>query len=274
MSAEPSPRRDRVVLVTGGTGTLGRAFVEAVERAGWTSRVLSRRPAPDDLPPEREWARGDLADGSGLASAVAGVDAILHAATDAVKDPRRVDVRGTRLLLAAAESEGTGHLLFPSVVGIDRMPYRYYDAKLEAEEIVAGSPVPHTTVRITQFHAFVHAFVSAVGKLPVMPLPTEAKLQSIDVGEAAAHLVELLDAGPAGRAPPAAGPEVLSLGEMARSWARILGKRRWIVRLPLPGRLARGFRDGAATEPDRAVGGTTWEAWLERRGGTLGGEPE
>lgn len=267
------------VLVTGGTGTLGRAFVDAAgeghaEDVDLKVRVMSRRPEPAGLPPGREWARADLASGDGVEAAVRRVDVILHAATDPrpFGSAQEVDVEGTRRLLEAAAGAGVGHVVYPSIVGIDRMPYFYYDVKVEAESIVEASAVPHTTVRITQFHGFADAILSGVGKVPlVMPLPTHAKLQSIAVEEAAAHLLTLATGDPAGRVADVAGPEVLELGEMARSWCRRRGTRRWIVRLPLPGELVRGFREGRATVPDRRVGEETWEAWLARRYGAPDG---
>lgn len=256
------------ILVTGGTGTLGRAFIEAAEAAGHRVRIMSRRAEPPGLPPGRRWVRADVTSGEGMAAAVRGVGTILHAASDPVGDPRAVDVEGTRRLLAAAEAAGVRHLLYPSIVGIDRMPYAYYDAKEEAERLIERSEVPHTTVRITQFHSFVDRILSSVARLPIMPLPTRARVQSIAVEEAAAHLVDRMGRGPAGRVPDVAGPEVLSLGEMARSWVRARRKRRWVVRLPLPGELVRGFREGRATAPERAVGSEPWDTWLRRAYGS------
>ncbi|HEX8243037.1 MAG TPA: NAD-dependent epimerase/dehydratase family protein, partial [Longimicrobium sp.] len=69
------------ILVTGGTGTLGRDVVEMLRRRGHTVRVLSRRAASGD-----GVVRGDLATGVGLAEAVAEVDTIVNAAS-ATADP-------------------------------------------------------------------------------------------------------------------------------------------------------------------------------------------
>ena len=104
-----------------------------------------------------------------------------------------------------------------------------------------------------------------LGAIPlILPVPTRARVQSIAAEEAAAHLLEKAEADPAGRAPDIAGPEVLTLAEMARSWKEARDERRWIVRLPIPGETARGFREGRATAPDRAVGSETWGEWLKR----------
>ena len=65
------------VLVTGGTGHLGRDLV-GVLKDGYRVRVLARTPGQD---PAVEWVRGDLDTGVGITEAVAGAQVIVHAAT-------------------------------------------------------------------------------------------------------------------------------------------------------------------------------------------------
>jgi uncharacterized protein YbjT (DUF2867 family) len=128
----------KTVLVTGGTGTLGRPTVERLRAAGHTVRVLSRRTGPDLV-------SGDLNTGEGVAAAVDGVDLVVHLATGLGKR----DVQQTRNLLAAAPT--TTHVLSMSIVGIDRNPLPYYRHKLEAERLVE-SRTAFTILRATQFH--------------------------------------------------------------------------------------------------------------------------
>lgn len=255
----------RTVLVTGGAGTLGRRVVRRLEARGYTPRVMSRGARPGDLPATREWARAELASGEGVPEAVEGVDAVVHSASS-VLHHRDVDVAGTRdHLLPAAGREGVRHLVFPSIVGIDEVAYSYYDSKLAVEEMLLDSGVPVTVARATQFHSLVHPVVKAAGVLPVMPLPTEFRLQTVYAGDFAAYVVELLEDGPGDRAPDFAGPEVRTLGDMARAWADVRGRTRWTLRLPIPGELARAFREGKTTNPERAEGTLGWEEWLRRR---------
>jgi nucleoside-diphosphate-sugar epimerase len=67
--------RPERILVTGGTGVLGRELVRRLQRQV-DVRVLSRRPSP-----EPGFVQGDLETGEGLAAAVAGVDVIVHCAS-------------------------------------------------------------------------------------------------------------------------------------------------------------------------------------------------
>jgi uncharacterized protein YbjT (DUF2867 family) len=88
------------ILVTGGTGTLGRRLVPRLLAAGSDVRVLSRRARRDGDPAGADWVVGDLRAGSGLADAVRGAAVVVHCASD-FRRPRR-DLPAARNLIAAA----------------------------------------------------------------------------------------------------------------------------------------------------------------------------
>lgn len=262
------------ILLTGGTGGLGRLVVRAAEAAGHTVRIASRRAQPGNLPTGREWARMDLESGAGVNEALAGVDAVVHAASD----PRRhavVDVEGTRRLADAARAVGTPHLVYVSIVGVDEIPFGYYRAKLAAERIVAESGVPHSILRITQFHSFVDTLLAGCARIPVvLPLPTTFRFQSVDTAEAAEQLLHAAQAGPGGRLPDFGGPQVLTWGEMAGPWKAARGIRKPTVHIPLPGALASAFRAGKNTVRVGGERGTIgWEDWLRGDSAAVGNAP-
>lgn len=250
------------VLLTGATGTLGQAFVSVIEETGHTLRLASRHPPSDGTP--HEWVQMDLSAESSdaLSEALAGVDAVLHAATQAGFGSKSVDVEGTRRLARAAERVGTEHFVYPSIVGIDQMPLRYYRMKRQAEHIVRESDVPHTILRATQFHELIDLALSALAWLPVMFVPTDFRIQPIAARDVALRLLQCLAAGPAEERLRMGGPEVLTGRELAETWLEVQDKQKPIVRLPLPGQTAQGFREGAATAPEQAEGEITWGAWL------------
>jgi uncharacterized protein YbjT (DUF2867 family) len=251
------------VLITGGTGNLGSALAQKAAGAGHSVRIMSRRARPQaDSVSEFEWAQADLASGDGLSEAVAGVDAILHAASD----PRRteaVDIGGTRNLIKAARAHATAHLVFISIVGIDEIPFGYYRRKLETEEVIRSSGMPHSILRATQFHSLVEMLIRVAARVPLlMLLPTDFKFQSVAESDVAARMVLQLEQGPNGRLRDFGGPEVLTLGEMAGTWMNLRGTRKRLLRLPLPGAVAAGFRAGKNTTQDGAQGKVSWSDWL------------
>ena len=107
------------ILVTGGTGTLGRAVVARLLAHHHGVRLLRHRTS-SAAPAGVEVYAGDLADGTGLAEAVAGMEAIIHCASNSREDRYRTDVEGTRALVQAASAHGRPHLVSISIVGSDR----------------------------------------------------------------------------------------------------------------------------------------------------------
>jgi uncharacterized protein YbjT (DUF2867 family) len=239
-----------VVLVTGGTGRLGRAAVPVLREHGHEVRILSRRPSG-----EPSTMLGDLSRGTGLGAALAGVDVVVHAATT----NGRNDVVQTRNLLAAMRPDQ--HLVAVSIVGIDRIPLPYYRAKLEAERAIPAAGIPWTIQRATQFHELVAQIFSMQRRLPVLVAPDFA-VQPIDVRDLAERLASLVAGPPAGRAPDMGGPEVLEFRALAQLWRAARGGRQRIAPLRLPGRIFAGYRSGAHTVPDQAVGRIGFEEWL------------
>ncbi|WP_431967162.1 SDR family oxidoreductase [Nocardia sp. bgisy134] len=247
------------ILVTGGTGALGRHIVSLLREEGHDVRVLSRRPGAGTHV-------GDLQTGEGVAEAVAGVDAVVHAASDFRKFGGP-DIEQTRNLLAAAKD--VGHLLYVSIVGIDRIPFRYYRNKLACEQVITESSVPHTILRATQFHELIAEILQRVEGLPIAPLPLDFRFQPVATVDVAARIAELIQGPPLGRAPDFGGPEVLTMAELAEVWRAERSRPRRIVRLPLPGKVARGFRAGDNTCPDHADGVQKWAQYAATVEGTV-----
>src|SRR5215510_6386488 len=127
------------ILVTGGTGTVGRPLAALLRSAGLDVRVASRGTGTD------------LVSGQGLADALRERPVIVHCASD-TRHAGRTDEAMTRTLVQAAGDSGCPHLVFISIVGIDRNPLGYYRRKLATEKIVEAGRTPWTILRTTQFH--------------------------------------------------------------------------------------------------------------------------
>lgn len=228
------------ITITGGTGTLGRRVVETLRAAGQSPSILSRRPGADHVV-------ADLQTGAGLPQALDGTETVLHLATN-----RRSDARATQHLLDAARAAGVRHLVYVSIVGVDAVPLGYYRSKLACEELIAGSGVPYTIVRATQFHEFVADFLRPQRRLPRV-ITLDVPVQPISTTAVAERLAALATTAPAhGRVDDLGGPEVLPLAEFARQWVEARGAapevaRRRVVEWHLPGRLAAAYRAGLHT---------------------------
>jgi uncharacterized protein YbjT (DUF2867 family) len=255
------------ILVTGGTGTLGRHVVRRLNEVGREVRVLTRGTRADEE--GVRYVTGDLLTGAGIGPAVDGVSTMVHCAGSS-----RGDEVATQHLVSAAAREGQPHLVYISVVGAERMPVRtridrilfgYFDMKRKAELVVEGSALPWTTLRATQFHDLILTVVQALTKLPVVPVPSGVAFQPVDTDEVAARLVELTLGPPSGLVPDMAGPRAYGAKDLIRGYVDAVHRRRFLLPVRLPGGAARALRAGANLAPERAVGKRTWEEFLVDR---------
>jgi uncharacterized protein YbjT (DUF2867 family) len=168
------------ILLTGGTGTLGRLVTPLLLDAGAKPRVLSRR--PHESADSVEYVTGDLLEDQGLEPAVDGAEIVLHLAGG----PKGDDVATRNLMRAAARAE-VRHVVYISVIGADRVPVAWLRSKLGAEQAVAGSGVPWTTLRAAQFHDLALTVVAKLAKLPVIPVPGGLRFQPVDARDVAAR---------------------------------------------------------------------------------------
>ena len=255
------------LLITGGTGTLGRLVVPRLRDVGCQVRILSRRRS------EREDGIasmiGDLATGEGLESALDGVSTIVHLAGSAKGDEEKA-----RNLVSAASRAGVRHLVYISVVGAERIPvisgvdrtmFGYFAAKRGAERIVENSGLPWTTLHATQFHDLTLTTVRQLAKLPIIPIPAGFRFQPIDTGEVADRLAELALGTPSGLVPDIAGPRVYDMSDLVRGYLRATHRYRLILPIKFPGAAASAIRAGANLAPKRAIGQRTWEDFLSER---------
>ncbi len=255
---------DQRILVTGGTGTLGRRVVRRLRDAGCDVRVLTRR--RDAAAEGVEFVTGDLTTGEGVASAVAGIKTIVHCAGSAKGDAEK-----TRNLVRAASSAGATHIVYISVVGADTVPvvsavdramFGYFASKRAAEQVLEASGLPWTTLRATQFYDLILLVARQMAKLPAIPVPSGFRFQPVDTDEVAARLVELALGAPSGLVSDIAGPRTYLLSDLLHSYLQAVGKRRALFPLRLPGGAARAVRMGANLAPEHAVGRLSWEQFL------------
>jgi uncharacterized protein YbjT (DUF2867 family) len=244
------------VLVTGGTGRLGRSVVARLIGAGQDVRVLARRQR--DTQPQVTFFAGDLRQGDGIDPAVRGAGTIIHCATST-----KGDAEATRNLVAAAARAGSPHFVQPSIVGIDAMAaWGYVKAKLEVERIVENSGLPWTILRVTQFYNYCFENSRKLAKFPlVAPVPGGFRVQPVDSREVATRLVELALGASVGRAPDMSGPEISSWKDLFRSYLAATHQRKWVVPMAVPG--SKAVRNGALLPPPGHTEGVrTWDQFL------------
>jgi uncharacterized protein YbjT (DUF2867 family) len=237
-----------VILVTGATGFVGRRVVHALRSSEREVRCLVRDPAAASALEQLgcELVSGDMSDPASLAQAVAGCEAVVHLVAIIHGRPgdfERVMADGTRSLVAAARDAGIRRFIQMSALGVgeetkDLVPY--FRAKWAMEQAVKDSGLEYVIFRPSFIFGpgggAITEFVRLVRYLPAVPVVGSGKqrLQPIFVDDVAAYVdraVELPAA--ANRTFELGGPEVIDWNELWTRIARMLGKRRPLVHLPM-----------------------------------------
>ena len=242
------------VLVTGGSGFIGRAVVEKLLALGCEVRVLARSPKKVPARPGVEIVAGGLDDAAALERACAGAQAVVHLvgiiAEKGGETFEGVHVEGTRAVLAAARKAGIRRYLHMSALGARlEGDARYPRTKAQAEALVRESGLDWTIFRPSIVFGpgdrFVNQF-AAMFRFPwnwlqihTFPLigGGKTRLQPVSVDDVAAAFAGALSRAEAvGQTYDLVGGEALSLQAILQEVAAATGTR-YVVDGPVPFRL-------------------------------------
>ena len=251
------------VMVTGGTGRLGRLLVPKLVAAGQSVRILTRQADPG-YPPLVHVYRGDLATGDIDESVFHGVSVLVHAASDSTTADA-TDIEGMKRLIAGCHDHWSPHFIYVSIVGVDRLrDVSYYRAKYEAEQLLMASDLWWTVFRTTQWHQLLLEWLRLPEDARSRVLASGMRFQPIDADEVADRIVQLTRANPGRKSPDFGGPEVLSAERLAEIYADVTGEPTPTIGEPASSRLAAAFRGTDHLTPERPFGHVTWREFLER----------
>jgi NADH dehydrogenase len=238
-----------VLLLTGATGTIGRAVLRRLVATDTPVRCLVRDPR--HLGPERvrvQIALGDLGDPLSFRHALRGIDSVVHLAS-VIRDQPRGSIEelagvATWRLVQAAERAGVHRFVFFSTLGAStRSPARLMRAKAIAERSVVESHLDHTVFAPSIVYSPSDPYLNLLARmawLPVMPIPGsgQAAFQPIWAEDVADCVMAALPGGAAaqqsvGARYELAGPETLTHREIVETALRSFHRRRRIVSVPL-----------------------------------------
>ena len=229
------------LLVTGGTGFVGTHLVNALARRGHDIAVLARHAdrARNRYNRPVERCRGDVLDPASLSAAFAGRDAVIHLVgiihEKGAQTFDRMHREAVENVVAAMQGSGVRRLLHMSAVGAaEDSPSEYGRTKAAGERAVRGSDLDWTIIRPSIIFGPGDGFVSLIApiieKNPLF-IPVIGKgrtrFQPVSVYDVARVFGEALEKPEStGRTFELGGPDILTLDEIYREIATVLGKRR------------------------------------------------
>ena len=234
-----------MILVTGGTGFIGKALVRNLVESGHSVRILIRpSPRSPDLPVGVgvEVAVSSLSDDRGLRAAMVGIDTIYHLAgverRGAYANLMKVDIAGTQNIVTAASDARIKRIFFTSHLGADRASaYPVLKAKAIAEEYVRRSGIDYTILRSAIVYGpndgFTTGLAGLVATVPFFYLiPGDGRnlLQPIWVEDLATCLVWALDDEKTkNETYEIGGPEYLMFNQVLENVMQAIGAERTII---------------------------------------------
>jgi uncharacterized protein YbjT (DUF2867 family) len=201
----------------------------------------------------------------GLEEALEGVEVIVDTANAESLNQAKATTFFTGVterLQAFGSAQGVQRLVTLSIVGIDRVSFGYYRAKLAQEKAATAGPLRTTIVRATQFHEFPAQILgrSRFGPLAAMPV---MRVQSIAARSVGRCLAEAAVDPPSAQTIEVAGPEPADLVALARQLVRHRGSSLRILPIAVPGRAGRAMRGGALLASSAtSLVGPSFAEWL------------
>lgn len=233
-----------MILVAGGTGTLGRSLIPLLADRGESIRILTREPSRGRhlVAPGVEVMTGDVRDSESIGRAMHGVRTVVSAINgfggpDAL-GVRAIDRDGNANLIAAAEAAGVEHFVLLSIQQAERdHPIELFRMKAAAEQRLRATRLSWTIVRPT---AYQETWLDIVGR----PLVETGRTRIFGRGrnpinfvsaQDVARVVEraVADPGPGATTIDVSGPENLTFDDFVAVVRQVTDANGRVSHIPL-----------------------------------------
>lgn len=262
--------KDKLVVLVGGGGFVGRYVAQALLKAGARVRIAQRDPRQawflrtQGGLGQTQFVGVDIAKPATVERALAGVDAAVNLVGIMSGDLQRVHVAGARAIAQAAAATGAEALVHVSAIGADAHGEAVYARTKGEGEAAVRAAFPSATILRPSIvfgpeDQFLNRFAGMIARLPVIPvLRAPARFQPVYVADVAAAVVASLGDAErfGGRTFELGGPDVLTMGALQRWIAAAIGRAPTFLELP---DLIGGIIAGAGFLPGAPITADQWK---------------
>lgn len=246
------------IFLTGSTGLLGKMFLEEASNEEFEI-VLGKRTLYNSVQ-LLEQQYYDLED-SALDLNLDGIDIVVHLASNTKDLSANSDIIGIQKLLKFINQYKVKHLVFISIVGVDKMPVKYFKTKHKVEKLIQENCKAYTILRSTQFLEFFEEEVKKQLKRGFSIVPN-IKYQPIETLLVAKKLIQICKRDSTNSISEIGGSEPVFFYDAIRAYQKWKGIRSIIISIPniLLGKLGKSL-----TTESRMINSKTWDQYLDQK---------
>ncbi len=245
---------DKLAVVFGGSGFLGRQVVRALCRDGWRVRVAVRRPHQAiELRVEGDVGQVQLVQTNirsqlSVAQAVEGAQIVINLVGVLVETGRQkfssLHAIGAESIAKAAAAAGANQMIHVSAIGADEQSQSSYARSKGKGERLVREAFPRATILRPSVlfgpgDGLFERFAGLARMAPIVPVPgADTKMQPVYVGDVTKAVMAAVDnTDTTAKTYELGGPEILTLGQIVAFTVEQIDRRRVI--LPVPDFFAR-----------------------------------
>lgn len=248
------------IFITGATGLLGRAVLKFMDLDYNEVTVGSRiKYTQSD---RVHWQQYNLYSENPTLN-LKGYDCVIHLASNTKGYDQQLELAGLQNLIAASLESNVQHFIFISIVGVDTIPLKLFRGKKKMERIIAGSGLPYTILRSTQFHEFFDSELIRYTSHRINCVPN-ISYQPIDVETVAAKIEYLSRNSPQNGIEEIGGRHILQLRAALEDYRKGIPIRKKSLVLFVPSFLL-GRLSKALTTNSRTFLGKSWKDYISHR---------
>jgi uncharacterized protein YbjT (DUF2867 family) len=245
------------IFITGSSGLLGKSVLNQLDPDRFEVTIGSRRKVSENS--GYNWQCFNLDDKEPQIN-LEGIDVVLHLASNTGDLGSNSDISGIKQLIEASARDEVGHFIYISIVGVDKVPVKYFKTKRKVEKLLENSSLDYSILRATQFHEFLEKEILKQIAKYIIVVPN-IKYQPVETNVVAKKLIEMTLNSPSNSIVEIGGSETIYFKSAIQEYTEKRNKKPLLFAIP---NMLLGKLSSALTTPNIANDSISWSEYLNR----------